>query len=140
MEYVVIYSVDVTLLLQYCIATFTCSDGIVQIKVREQVSPVIFDILIKCVYTYTMIIDKINDDYNTIVSYSSDLGIFSCGHRIQSDTDHLKMFYNSGVFSDVILIVDDEKFPVHKAVLCARSNVFSAMFSGHYKEGSQLEV
>ena len=85
--------------------------------------------------------DKNSDNYSDIVSYAADLGILSCGHyHLQSDIDYLKMFYYSSVFSDLTLIVGNEKLAVHKAVLCARSSVFSAMFSGHYKEGSQLEV
>ena len=120
---------------------FLYSNGITQIKVREQVSPVIFDILIKCKYNHTVIIDKNNDNYNTIVSCAAELGIVLCGHHhLQSDIDYLKMFYCSCVFSDLTLIIGNEKFAVHKAVLCARSSVFSAMFSGHYKEGSQPEV
>ena len=118
------------------------SNRITQIKVADQVSPIVFDILIKCVYNHvhTVIIDKSNDNYNTIVSYGADLGILTYGDHFQSDIDYLKMFYYSSVFSDLTLIIGDEKLAVHKAVLCARSNVFSAMFSGHYKEGSQLEV
>ena len=119
---------------------FLCSNEITQIKVRDQVLPVVFDILIKCVYDHAMIVDKRDNNYDAIVSYAADLGILTCGHHFQSDLDYLKMFYNSSVFSDLTLIVDDEKFAVHKAILCARSNVFSAMFSGHYKEGFQLEV
>ena len=88
-----------------------------------------------------MTIDKNNNNYSSIVSCGADLGIlpYSDDH-LQSDIDYLKMFYYSSVFSDLTLIVSNERLAVHKAVLCARSNVFSAMFSGHYKEGSQLEV
>ena len=112
-----------------------------QIKVREQVPPVVFDILIKCVYNYTIIIDRDIDNYDTIVSWAAELGILPCGHHhLQSDTDYLKMFYYSRVFSDLTLIIGDEKLAVHKAFLCARSSVFSAMFSGYYKEGFQPEV
>ena len=121
--------------------TFSCSNGIAQIKVRERVSPITFDFLIKCVYNHTMTIDKSSDIYDTVISCAADLEIFSCGHhRLQSDIDYLKLFYCSRIFSDLTLVVDGEKFAVHKAILSARSNVFSAMFSGYYKEGSQLEV
>ena len=120
---------------------FYYSDGIIQIKVREQVPPVIFDILVKCIYNYTAIIDRNTDNYDNIVSWAAELGILPCGHHhLQSDIDHLMIFYCSRVFSDLTLVVGNEKLPVHKAVLCARSSVFSAMFSGYYKEGSQLEV
>ena len=88
-----------------------------------------------------MTIDKNNNNYSTIVSCGADLGILPYGDdHLQSDIDYLKMFYYSSVFSDLTLIVSNERLAVHKAVLCARSNVFSAMFSGHYKEGSQLKV
>ena len=120
---------------------FYYSDGIIQIKVREQVPPVIFDILVKCIYNYTTIIDRNTDNYDNIVSWAAELGILPCGHHhIQSDIDYLMIFYCSRVFSDLTLVVGNEKLPVHKAVLCARSSVFSAMFSGYYKEGSQIEV
>lgn len=119
---------------------FSCSERIIQIKVREQVSPTIFDILIKCVYNHTIIIDNSDDIYDTVILYAADLGILPCGHYLQSDIDYLKIFYSSSVFSDLTLVVGNEKFATHKAVLCARSNVFSAMFSGHYREGSQPEV
>ena len=119
---------------------FSCSNGVTHIKVRDQVSPIAFEILIKCVYNHSVIIDKTNDNYNIIASYGADLGILTCGNHFQLDTDYLKTFYCSSVFSDLTLIINDEKLAVHKAVLCARSNVFSAMFSGYYKEGSQLEV
>ena len=123
-----------------CMLLFLCSNEVTQIKVRDQVLPVVFDILIKCVYDHTMIVDKSNINYDAIVLYAADLGILTCGHHFQSDTNYLKMFYYSRVFSDLTLIIDDKKLAVHKAILCARSNVFSAMFSGHYKEGFQLEV
>ena len=103
-------------------------------------SPIVFDMLIKCVYNHSVIIDKNNNNYSAIVSYGAELGILAYGDRLQSDIDYLQMFYYSSVFSDLMLIVNNEKLAVHKAVLCARSNVFSAMFSGYYKEGSQLEV
>ena len=37
---------------------------------------------------------------------------------------------DDGSFSDFALIVGDQRFPVHKAILAARSPVFAAMF-GH---------
>ena len=88
-----------------------------------------------------MIIDRNTDNYDNIVSWAAELGILPCGHHhLQSDIDYLLIFYCSRVFSDLTLVVGNEKLPVHKAVLCARSSVFSAMFSGYYKEGSQPEV
>jgi len=112
-----------------------------QIKVSEDISSALFDILIRCIYKSTLIIDDGHDHYNTIMSYVDNLGIslndqadlWSCEH-------YLRTIYESKILSDLILVVDNERFAVHKAILCARSNMFSAMFSGRYKEGSQSEV
>ena len=112
-----------------------------QIKVSEDISPVVFDTLIKCIYKSTLIIDHHHDLYNTIMSYIDDLGISLHGRSdLWSCERHLRTLYKSKVFSDLTLVVDNERFVVHKAILCARSSVFSAMFSGRYKEGSQSEV
>ena len=35
---------------------------------------------------------------------------------------------NEGLFSDVIVVADEREFPVHRAILAQRSNVFRAMF------------
>ncbi|GBL98953.1 Speckle-type POZ protein B [Araneus ventricosus] len=46
----------------------------------------------------------------------------------------LANLYKEGLFSDVILQVGSETFPVHKAILGARSPVFKAMFTLDMKE------
>ncbi|XP_035210635.1 uncharacterized protein LOC118184981 [Stegodyphus dumicola] len=46
-------------------------------------------------------------------------------HSINNDFRNL---YNSGMLSDINIIVGSETFPAHKFVLCARSPVFSRMF------------
>jgi len=113
----------------------------VQIKVSEDISPAVFDILIKCIYKSTIIIDHHHNHYNTILSYVDNLGILVGGQvGVWSCERHLRTLYESKVFSDLTVVVGDKRFAVHKAILCARSSMFSAMFSGRYKEGFQTEV
>ena len=45
-----------------------------------------------------------------------------------------------GHFSDVVLCVGDRKFPVHRAILAARSPVFRAMFTSNMKESVAEEI
>lgn len=42
--------------------------------------------------------------------------------------------------SDVILVVEDEKFHVHRLILSMNSPVFKAMFKSEFKEGSSGEI
>ena len=42
--------------------------------------------------------------------------------------DDFKNLLESGIHSDIILVVKGKEFPVHKAILSARSPVFAAMF------------
>jgi len=113
----------------------------VQIKVNENIFPAVFDILIKCIYKSTVIINHNHDHYNTIMSYVDNLGISLGGQAdVWSCEHYLRTLYESKILSDLTVVVDDELFAVHKAILCARSSMFSAMFSGRYKEGSQSEV
>ncbi|CAG0920228.1 unnamed protein product [Notodromas monacha] len=46
----------------------------------------------------------------------------------------------SEIFSDVVLIVGDERFPVHRTVMAARSPYFRALFFGGMKESLESEV
>jgi hypothetical protein len=48
-----------------------------------------------------------------------------------TDFDHL---------SDVTLVCDEEKFRVHKAVMCSRCKFFEAMLGGRFAESTQSEV
>ena len=41
---------------------------------------------------------------------------------------------------DIVLVVDGERFPAHRVVLAAASNVFRAMFTNGFKESEQAEV
>lgn len=41
---------------------------------------------------------------------------------------------------DIVLVVDGERFPAHRVVLAAASNVFRAMFTNGFKESEQTEI
>ncbi|KXJ05425.1 Kelch-like protein 15, partial [Exaiptasia diaphana] len=43
-------------------------------------------------------------------------------------------------FSDVVLLVEDRKFHVHKAILSMWSPVFERMFSSEFRERSAPEI
>lgn len=45
-----------------------------------------------------------------------------------------------GSLCDVVLVVQGERFPAHRAVLAAASNVFKAMFTNSMKEQRQHEI
>lgn len=42
--------------------------------------------------------------------------------------------------SDVILVVEDEKFHVHRLILSMNSPVFKTMFKSEFKEASSNEI
>ena len=42
--------------------------------------------------------------------------------------------------SDLVLMVEDEKFHVHRAILIVNSPVFKAMFKSEFKEATASEV
>lgn len=46
----------------------------------------------------------------------------------------------NGSFSDVTLVVGKRDFPVHKAILSARSPVFEKMFTGDFKESKENRI
>ncbi|XP_019381126.1 PREDICTED: kelch-like protein 35 [Gavialis gangeticus] len=49
----------------------------------------------------------------------------------------LNSFRRSGIFTDVVLAIDGQEFPCHRATLSANSTYFRAMFGGRLKEGHQ---
>ena len=62
-----------------------------------------------------------------------------CNVRSESDlenefSEHLAPLLESGDYSDVVLTVRGQQFPVHKAILAARSSVFSALFVNEVKD------
>ena len=62
-----------------------------------------------------------------------------CNIRGESDvedqfSDHLEPLLESGDYSDAVLMVRSQQFPVHKNILAARSSVFSALFVNGVKD------
>lgn len=51
--------------------------------------------------------------------------------------DNINSLLETGNFSDMALKIDNTKIPVHKAILAARSPVFSAMFQHDLEENKQ---
>ncbi|XP_050016802.1 kelch-like protein 24 [Alexandromys fortis] len=51
-----------------------------------------------------------------------------------------KDFRDNHIFTDVIICVEGEKFPCHRAVLSACSNYFRAMFCNGHKESREMLV
>uniref|UniRef100_U3IWA8 BTB domain-containing protein n=2 Tax=Anas TaxID=8835 RepID=U3IWA8_ANAPP len=49
----------------------------------------------------------------------------------------LNSYRQSGIFTDVVLLIDGQEFPCHRATLSANSTYFRAMFGGNLKEGHQ---
>lgn len=47
---------------------------------------------------------------------------------------------HAGKYSDVTLVIDGRKFPVHKVILAARSQYFEALLFGDLMESSQTEI
>ncbi|XP_069615502.1 kelch-like protein 35 [Ranitomeya imitator] len=52
---------------------------------------------------------------------------------------NLNIYRQSGIFTDVVLLIEDQTFPCHRGVLSANSSYFRAMFGGKLKE-SNLSV
>ncbi|KAK3521785.1 hypothetical protein QTP70_018297 [Hemibagrus guttatus] len=52
----------------------------------------------------------------------------------------LNVFRKSGTFTDVVLQVEKQDFPCHRAVLCASSKYFRTMFMGQLRESGQSVV
>ncbi len=52
----------------------------------------------------------------------------------------LNTYRRSGTFTDVVLQVDGCEFPCHRAMLCASSNFFHAMFNSSFQESRQSVV
>uniref|UniRef100_A0A1I7XLL1 BTB domain-containing protein n=1 Tax=Heterorhabditis bacteriophora TaxID=37862 RepID=A0A1I7XLL1_HETBA len=55
-------------------------------------------------------------------------------------SDNIGSLYLNQDFSDVLFIVDGEKFPAHKVLLAARSDYFRAMLYGGMKESDEGEI
>lgn len=49
----------------------------------------------------------------------------------------LNAYRRGGIFTDVVLLIDGQEFPCHRATLSANSTYFRAMFGGNLKESHQ---
>ncbi|EYC07263.1 hypothetical protein Y032_0071g557 [Ancylostoma ceylanicum] len=55
-------------------------------------------------------------------------------------SDNIGSLFLNTDFSDVVFVVDGEKFPAHKVLLAARSEYFRAMLYGGLKESDEGEI
>ncbi|KAL0218917.1 hypothetical protein P9112_004570 [Eukaryota sp. TZLM1-RC] len=53
---------------------------------------------------------------------------------------HFGHYLDSGDFSDVTLVVNNERFHLHRIILASSSDFFRALFSGNWRESSQKEI
>ena len=72
-------------------------------------------------------------DFDILVDDSND-------QLSPSSSEDLSRLLVDNHLSDVILRVGDRKFPVHRAILAARSPVFRAMFTSNMKESVAEEI
>jgi Rho family protein len=84
--------------------------------------------LFKCEELETAVSNKQNDEdflNPSIGTYLNDI----TGHVLKEN------YFNQPKFADVIFSVEGQKVYGHKAIVSARCNVMSAMFSDHFMEG-----
>jgi len=74
---------------------------------------------------------------NEFKTLESELEVLGCSCNLGQDLLHLLY---SEVGSDVTFLVNGGKVKAHKAILCARSNYFSAMLHGDWIEGKTNEI
>ena len=71
---------------------------------------------------------------------SSNVNVVCCKCKVADDDfpaeiiENLVKFRNENLFTDISIYVEGVEFPCHKAILCASSNYFKAMFSCDLKE------
>ena len=61
-------------------------------------------------------------------------------HLTMTSSDDLGRLLVDDILSDVVLRVGEQKFPVHRAILAAKSPVFRAMFTSNMKEAVAEEI
>ncbi|XP_077318492.1 rho-related BTB domain-containing protein 3 isoform X3 [Lithobates pipiens] len=75
----------------------------------------------------------------SLVRTLTDESFPQCKNPLQM-CESLGQFFNNPLLADVIFQVQDSKIPAHRAVLVARCDVMSAMFSGSYSEANQIVI
>ncbi|CAG2113642.1 unnamed protein product, partial [Medioppia subpectinata] len=61
-------------------------------------------------------------------------------NHISQLSDNLSALYLSETFSDITLLVDDQRLPAHRVLLAARSDYFRALLYGGMRESTEKEV
>ena len=69
-----------------------------------------------------------------VISFSGNCHIRGESDLENQHSDHLMPLLESGNYSDAILVMQSLRFPVHKAILAARSPVFAALFVNNEKD------
>jgi hypothetical protein len=54
--------------------------------------------------------------------------------------DYETLLFNEALFSDVTFVVDGEKIPVHRNILCVRSSYFRGMFTSGLRESAEQVI
>ncbi|KFA81823.1 hypothetical protein S40288_09570, partial [Stachybotrys chartarum IBT 40288] len=60
--------------------------------------------------------------------------------RVQLSTNHNNSFYNTDIFSDVVVICDGHEIKAHRLMLSAHSEYFANQLNGPWKENSEQKV
>ena len=60
--------------------------------------------------------------------------------EVQEDTGKRNVFSEPWNGSDVVLVVQENEFHVHRYMLCLQSPVFKAMFEGNFKDAQQDKI
>ncbi|CAG2161843.1 unnamed protein product [Oppiella nova] len=55
-------------------------------------------------------------------------------------SDHLSALYLADTFSDITLLVDEQRLPAHRVLLAARSDYFRALLYGGMRESQEKEI
>uniref|UniRef100_A0A914GXA8 BTB domain-containing protein n=1 Tax=Globodera rostochiensis TaxID=31243 RepID=A0A914GXA8_GLORO len=82
-------------------------------------------------------------EFNSSSSLNNRTSSFSPYGEIQNTAqlvEQIAFLYLNEEFSDLVLIVDGQRFPVHRVILATRSSYFKAMLYGGMRESSEKEV
>ena len=61
-------------------------------------------------------------------------------HEIEEVWEAINKLRTNSLLCDAVLVVEDKRFPVHKAILAANSEYFRALFTNGMKESKESEV